>query len=81
MLIEFRISSNLLLDFNLRLNSTNEFTSKAFYDYCAYISIRITIELSLAHTCTQNSLYESSVKKLLFIAGSCSHINFMHLFV
>ena len=50
----------------VRLDNAGEFTSKAFFDYC--MSIRITVEHSVAHVHTQNGLAESFIKRLQFIA-------------
>jgi transposase InsO family protein len=50
----------------IRLDNANEFTSKAFDDYC--MSIGIDVEHPVAHTHTQNSLAESFIKRLQMIA-------------
>ena len=48
------------------LDNANEFTFKAFDDYC--MSIGIDVEHPVAHTHTQNSLAESFIKRLKMIA-------------
>ena len=48
-----------------RLDNVCEFSSQNFNDYC--IATRITIEKSVAHVHTQNSLAESFIKRLQLI--------------
>ena len=50
----------------IRLDNANEFTSKAFDDYC--MSIGINIEHLVAHTHSQNGLAESFIKRFQMIA-------------
>ena len=51
---------------SIRLDNTGEFTSSASNDYC--MSVDISVEHSVAHVHTQNSLAESLIKSLQFIA-------------
>ena len=50
----------------IRLDNADEFSSKAFHDYC--MSLGIEIQYPVAHTHTQNGLAESFIKHLQWIA-------------
>jgi hypothetical protein len=51
---------------SIRMDNAEEFTSKAFNDYC--LAMGIDVEHSLPHVHTQNGLAESLIKRIKFIA-------------
>ena len=51
---------------SIRFDNVGKFTSQAFNNYC--MSIRINMKHSVAYVHTQNSLVESSIKRLQLIA-------------
>jgi hypothetical protein len=50
----------------IRLDNTGKFISESFNNYCTYIAI--TAEHPFSHVHTQNSLAESLIKRLQYIA-------------
>jgi len=51
---------------SIRIDNTGEFKSKAFDDYC--LAMGIKVEHSIPHVHTQNSLAESLIKRIKWIA-------------